>query len=143
MSEPQIAEAFAMIAELGSALGVRDVNKLPGCWEHQVDEQWWIALNGHRETIKDSHGSDVMPFHAVIEFNGWPAGIISPAGGIIAAGSCANESTFIGALREAAAKASQHGGDGLRVGALRAAAGSCADHPARAVLGSYGAAEPH
>ena len=101
----QIAEAFARIAALGGALGVRNVNKLPGCWEHQVDERWWISLNGHKETIKDSHGAEVPGFHAAIEYNGWPAGIISPIGGIIAAGEGANEHNFIEALKAATAKA--------------------------------------
>jgi hypothetical protein len=104
VSEPQLMEAFARIADLGCALGVRDINKLPGCWEHQIDKQWWIALNGHREPMKDSHGFEVPPFSAAVEYNGWPAGIIDPSGGIIAAGSCANENTFIDALIAATEK---------------------------------------
>lgn len=100
-----LIEAFARIAELGGALGVRDVNKLPGCWEHQVDELWHISLNGHRKTIKDSKGFEVPSFHAAIEYNGWPAGLIGPGGGIIAAGECANEDTFIEALKAATLKA--------------------------------------
>lgn len=36
----------------------------------------------------------------VIEFNGWPAGVASGAGGIIAAGELANEETFVAALQE-------------------------------------------
>jgi hypothetical protein len=106
VSEPvQVMEAFAKIAALGCALGVRDINKLPGCWEHQVDKQWWISLNGHKETIKNSDDFDVPPFHAAIKYNGWPAGLISPAGGVIAAGSRANENTFIAALEAATEQA--------------------------------------
>lgn len=101
MSGPQVMEAFAKIAKLGCALGVSDIYKLPGCWELQIDDQWWIAMNGHKTPTKDSHGFEVPPFHAAVEYNGWPAGIISPAGGIIAAGSCANENTFIAALEAA------------------------------------------
>ena len=35
---------------------------------------------------------------AKLTFNGWPAGIIDPMGGIIAAGAAANEDTFIAAI---------------------------------------------
>lgn len=100
-----LVEAFARIAELGGALGVRNVNELPGCWEHQIDEHWHLSLNGHKEAITDSKGREVPPFHASIDWNGWPAGLISPGGGIIAAGACANEDTFIEALKAATLKA--------------------------------------
>lgn len=105
MSDLQINEAFSKIAALADALGVRAIDTLHGCWEFQVDEQWWISLNGHKEKTKDSHGAEVPPYHAVVEYNGWPAGIIGPANGIIAAGSCANENSFIAALEAATEKA--------------------------------------
>lgn len=104
VSEPEVKEAFVKLAELGGALGVQSINQLPGCWECQIDSQWWISMNGHREAIKDSHGAEVPAFHACIEFNGWPAGIIGPSAGIIAAGSLANEDTFIAAIDARIAK---------------------------------------
>ena len=39
MSADQVCEAFARLAELGGALGVKDINRLPGCWEHQIDRK--------------------------------------------------------------------------------------------------------
>lgn len=105
--EPEVKEAFVRCAELGLALGVTSINKLPGCWEHQVDERWWIAMNGHRENIKASDGFEVPPFNIAIKYNGWPAGIIGAHGGIIAAGSCANEDAFIEALLAATAAAKE------------------------------------
>jgi hypothetical protein len=48
--------------------------------------------------VKNSVGIDVAPFESYIEFNDWPVGMITPFGGIIAAGECANENTFIEAL---------------------------------------------
>jgi hypothetical protein len=100
MADPDdtVTEAFGKIAKLAVLLGVKNIRELSGCWELQIDEHWWIAVNGHREPVKNSLGDDVPPFEAYIQFNDWPAGLISPRGGIIAAGSCANENTFIDAL---------------------------------------------
>jgi hypothetical protein len=39
----------------------------------------------------------------MVTYNGWPAGMLGPFGGIIAAGDAANERSFIDALRAAAA----------------------------------------
>lgn len=99
--EPQVCEAFARIADLAIHLGVTNINLLPGCWEHQIDAKWWIAMNGHKEPIKTSEGDIVHPFNAFIKYNGWPAGVVDPGGGVIAAGSGANEDTFIEALMKA------------------------------------------
>jgi hypothetical protein len=101
MSNPPIKEAFYEIVMLAERMGVEDINELPGCWECQIDERWWIAVNGHREPAKCSAGPEVPPFTAYVQFNGWPAGIIDPYGGIIAAGDAANEDAFITALKGA------------------------------------------
>ena len=104
-----VAEAFAKLGELGCALGVKNINKLPACWEFQIDEQWWIAVNAHHEEMKCSTGDPVPSFHAYIKYNGWPAGLIYPGGGIIAAGECANEDTFIEAIDNRIAKEKSDG----------------------------------
>lgn len=99
-----IPEVFFEIMNLAEARGVRRINELPGCWELALDKQWWIALNGHREPVKCSRGADVPPFACYVEFNGWPAGLVSPGpeGGVLAAGQAANEDALIEALRNAA-----------------------------------------
>ena len=61
-----------------------------------VDDRWVVKVNGHREQVES-----VPPFSALLEFNGWPAGIIDPFGGTIAAGELANEDTFIAAMEAA------------------------------------------
>lgn len=104
MTEPVVAEAFAKIADLGKSLGVKSINKLPACWEIQIDERWWLAINGHKEEIECSTGDKAPSFHAYIRYNEWPAGLIYPGGGIIAAGECANEDTFIEAIEARIAK---------------------------------------
>ncbi len=101
----QICEAFHLIGKLGSALGVKSIKDFTGCWEHDIDEHWHIALNGHQETVKSSSGVEVAPFNCWVEWNGWPAGYLDPRGGIIAAGEAANEESFCDALRAAIAKA--------------------------------------
>lgn len=109
MAEPSLIEAFTKIAELCHALGAGPMNKHAGCWECQVDKRWKIAVNGHPEPKVSSLSEvPIEPFHAYAEFNGWPAGILNPYGGTIAAGECANEDTFIAAL-EAAIKGASHG----------------------------------
>lgn len=99
------SEAFALIADLAAKNGAAPLRQFEACWEHQVDETWKLFINGHREPKKTSHGLDVPAFHCLVEFNGWPAGLIHPYGGEIAAGSAANEDTLIQALRAAGAEA--------------------------------------
>ena len=103
-NEAPIAQAFVEMGNLCIAAGAAPLSKHEGCWEHQVDERWWIAVNGHAQPEKrlTSKGIEIQPFHCYVEYNGWPAGILSPYGGVIAAGTGANEDTFIEALKLAA-----------------------------------------
>lgn len=94
-----VSEAFDVLAELCIALDAAPLTQFPGCWELQVDPQLWIAVNGHNETKQSSDGTNVEPFHCIVTYNGWPAGIINPFCGILATGECANEDTFIAAMR--------------------------------------------
>lgn len=98
----RLTEAFVAIADLASALGVGNLKARPGCWEHKVDEDWWIYLNAHGEPTRCSQGVEVPPYSAFIMFRGLPAGVIDPGGGVIAASRDANEDAFIAALRAAA-----------------------------------------
>lgn len=104
MDKP-VTLAFALLADYGNRNGAAPLSKFEACWEKQIDDQWWIAMNGHLEPKKCSHGPEVKPFNCYVEFNGWPAGILDPFGGIIAAGDCANEDAFIDALKAAGATA--------------------------------------
>lgn len=107
MTEPRVSVAFGKLADLCIALGQHPLNKHAGCWEHQVDERWWVCINGHPEPRKNSDGFEVPQFDCVVKYNGWPAGMFGPYGGIIAAGDCANEETFIEALEAATKRASE------------------------------------
>jgi hypothetical protein len=94
-----ISETFFEIADLAKRLGAERIGELPGCWEQRVDSRWWIAVNGKDKETACSHGSAVPPYSAYVEYNGWPAGMIDPYGGVLVAGEGANEDTFIAALR--------------------------------------------
>lgn len=102
MTDRQITRVFGEIINLCAALGAENINELQGCWEYQVDDQWFIALNGHSKPAKCSRGGEVEPFGCYVEWNGWPAGTMNPFGGILAAGEAANEASFIAALKAAA-----------------------------------------
>jgi hypothetical protein len=96
-----VSAVFAGIVELAIAKGAQSIRDLPGCWEMQIDAEWWVAVNGHAETTPCSHGAEVAPYTAYLEYNGWPAGIVNPKGGIVAAGEAANEGTLLRALEAA------------------------------------------
>lgn len=96
MSKPE--PLFFLLAKLATKDDAAPLNKHPGCWERAIGDLWWIAVNGHLDTIKCSHGAKVPPFNCYVEFNGWPAGLFDPMGGIIAAGDAANEETFAAAV---------------------------------------------
>ena len=99
----EYAMAYIEAVDLAIRCGATEINKLPACWEHQIDDSWWIAINGHDTETKCSTGARVPPFAVYVKFNGFPAGIILPRGGKFAAGIVVNEETFVAALRAAEA----------------------------------------
>ena len=101
----KVSKVFSRIVDLMLVRGITNINALPGCAEIKVDEQWEISVNGHSEPMKCRCGSEVPPYAAFIKFNGWPAGVLTPYGGIIAAGRLANEGALLDALGAAIAEA--------------------------------------
>lgn len=100
MSSDKVCEGFVVLGELIIAMDAHPLYKHQACWECQVDEHWKVAVNGHLQPKLCSWTNlPVDPGTAYIEFNGWPAGLVTPWGGVIAAGDAANEDTFIAALR--------------------------------------------
>jgi hypothetical protein len=102
---PPVSEVMAEIAAMAAALGVTRINEMEGCWEHQIDDQWWVAVNGHQEDMECSTGGKVPPYGMWFEYNGWPAGLVGASGGWVAAGAAANEDSLIDAIKAATAKA--------------------------------------
>ena len=100
---PEVLYAAAAYAE---SIGVSKINELPGAWIAEVDDQWTLAMNGHRNPVAvEPDGcmavDDLAPFTLAVWFNGWLAGFVTPTGGTIAAGELANEDSFIAALARA------------------------------------------
>ena len=95
-----IPEALSEIAGLCLISGASPLTKYENCWEERLDEKWEIAMNGHKTPKRCSHGIEVPPFSVYVQYNGWPAGILDPTGGIIASGESANEQNFIAAIRK-------------------------------------------
>jgi hypothetical protein len=99
MVEQTFTEVFALVMQLARALGVERIDLLPGCWEVQVDDDWWFACNGHRVPTRCTAGAEVPPFELYVTFGGWPAGLIGPHAGTLCAGAAGNEESLIEALR--------------------------------------------
>lgn len=91
----QIPEVFMKVAELALKRGHEALDKLDGCWEHDIDDDWRVTLNGRADPTADSKGYEVQPFHMLIEYKGSPVGVISPAGGTMMTGA---EDDFVQAL---------------------------------------------
>jgi hypothetical protein len=102
MTDEPISEAMSLIVELAAAIGIERICDHPGCWHHKLDDNWEFAVNGHNKPCQFGDVT-VPPFEAYVMWNGLPAGFIGVYGGVLAAGSAANEDTFIEALKEAIA----------------------------------------
>lgn len=81
------------IADLTKMLGVCSLKDILGLWQYRIDKNWDISINGHTEEMEG-----IPPFHCLIKYNGWVAGLISPYGGEIVYSDVANEDTFIEAV---------------------------------------------
>ena len=105
MNQGDYSEAFVLLAELAAKLGATPLNQHPGCWEHELGP-WHFAINAHREDRVARDGATVPPFHALVTWEGWPAALMSPRGGVVLAGrdGVSAEGDLIAALREALAE---------------------------------------
>jgi hypothetical protein len=104
LTEPCAFDAFQLIAELCLERNEAPLTRYDGCWTLTLGE-WQIAVNGHEEPRRYNRVA-VAPFHAYIEFNGWPFALFHPYGdGWIGAGSYANLDKLETDLRAALAAA--------------------------------------
>jgi hypothetical protein len=89
MSEPRYATVFC---EAVMAFGRRFGEPLPKRTLEMgnAEKGWGVTLNPTAEEV-----DALPPFSVKVSWNGWPAGIIQPGGGIIAAGEAANEDSLI------------------------------------------------
>jgi hypothetical protein len=83
-----ISETFVLIAEaVGRQYGTPIPKRLLTIGGKQG---WEVQLNPTNEPLEG-----VDPFTAVVAWNEWPAGVVDPNGGVIAAGAVANLDTFL------------------------------------------------
>lgn len=92
---------FLTMGALCHARGLTPLNRHPGAIKVRVDEHWTFWVNGSAGQVTVAGGLGLPRFNAYVEYNGWPAGIIGPAGGVLAAGEAANEDTFRAAILKA------------------------------------------
>ena len=73
---------FDVLIEMCERLNVSNITTLPGCWEYQIDEAWWVAVNGHKEPCTalsptdrqyDREAALVPPFTAYLELETHPS----------------------------------------------------------------------
>ena len=99
--EQKFPKALMVVGDLAFHLGARNIRQAPGCWEHHIDETWWVAINPHDDPTKCSHNVEVPGRAVYVTYNEWPAGFFDAGGGQFAAGEGANEDNFIAAVEAA------------------------------------------
>lgn len=106
LRDDQISDAFVAVMNYIGATG--DYPIKGRVFERQVDEHWYIAVNATDAPAEagpaDGMRSTVNPIDCAVWWNGWLAGSFNPHGGILAAGTEANEDRFIADLKAATAK---------------------------------------
>lgn len=96
---PQPIDVFVALADLFTTCGLAPLNAAPGCRELQVDDDWWIAGNGHNEEKTCSRGAPVIPFSVYVEYRGWPTGNVTPHEARFMAEKSVNIYTFLEAIK--------------------------------------------
>lgn len=97
---PEFMDALLVLVEKD---GAAPLNAHPGAWKRVIDDRWTVWVNAHGDPQKTDTGATVPPYHIYVEYNGFPAGMLTPMGdGAICAGEAANEDAFIEAMRMAA-----------------------------------------
>lgn len=95
-----ISEVFLRIVErMGREHGVPLPKRLLAIGDANIG--WHVVLNP-----TESQVGDTPAFSATVGWNGWPAGVIVPDGGVLAAGALANERTLLAWL-----ESDQHQGE--------------------------------
>lgn len=97
--EIYLPDAYAVVIKYALAKGDKNLNERPGLVYYRFGDEWELWANPHREIYKTPLGVNVDPFTFYVEFNGFPAGVLAPNGGWIAAGDLANEDSFIEAVK--------------------------------------------
>ena len=96
---------YSKAIDYALSAGHGNIKDIEGCLILVIDDDWTIALNGHNQTTDAAPDGamkcPVPPFHVAVWWHGWLAGIVGPGDGDFAAGSGANEDSFIAAIDSA------------------------------------------
>ncbi len=92
MVDKPICELYVLLCEFGLSTGMKSMKDVEGCWEFQMDSEWWVAANGHRTQQLCSRDVDVPPFNFVLFYGDlpWPTAIVTPFGGSLIGGNDLN-----------------------------------------------------
>jgi hypothetical protein len=100
-----VPEIYAKAMGYAISTGAENIKDIEGCHILVIDDHWTVAINGHNEITKAAPDGamecSVPPYHVCVWWHGWIAGIVGPGGGEFAAGSGANEDSFIAAVDSA------------------------------------------
>jgi hypothetical protein len=95
VSADGIPEVFMLAVKLHERLGLPSLKEMGGRWEHIVDDDWFIAMNGTEEPIhvvprggRNVNGMnvDLPAFTLGAWINGWLAAMVDPGGGVCMGG---------------------------------------------------------
>lgn len=96
-----ICATFALCCQLGALCGQKAIKDLPGCWEHQINDDWHLSFNGHAHEVTDTSGYPVPPISIWVRHSRYFAsGVVAPFGGMMMGGGEA-EDDLIAALEVA------------------------------------------
>lgn len=97
-----VPEVFALVVELGLALGAHPLTRHAGPWECDVGGGYRVAVNGHPEPRPTAGGFVLRPYTVYVEFEGWPFAVVDANGGAVVG---ADWAALAAALRDAIARA--------------------------------------
>lgn len=97
--------AMVKVCELHESLGLAPLSTIPGCWEHQVNADWRISVNGHPQPEPDSRGDVIPPWSCLANWRDTPVLLCDPGGGAMmgsaSLGASSAEDDFIAAITKA------------------------------------------
>lgn len=93
MRQDRVCTVFYAVSKLCEVLKEAPIRDK--VWENQIDEHWFIKINGHSKEMKG-----IPAYCMEIEYDGFPAGNISPFDGTMLAGEEINEDEFIAAVQK-------------------------------------------
>ena len=74
------------VMALVKKLGVEGIASIDGAWEYRIDEQWYIAVNGHDHevevTVDGMMSIKLSPYHFCIWQYGWIVAVFTPTAGV-------------------------------------------------------------